>query len=167
MENATKGLMIAGAILIAIVLIGIGVMLVTSAQDVITDGSSQMDETAIQTFNSKFLNYEGAQKGSNINALINNVNTNNLTANREGTHAEKGINVLFDTAIGATNITGNEDTYDTVAATRAKSKINSGRTYYVAIGYSNTGLVNEIGIALVVDNNVTAAAEAAAGLLGK
>jgi len=163
MENATKGLMIAGAILIAIVLIGLGVMLVTQAQDVVGQGGQQFDEITKSTFNSKFINYEGVQNGANIKALINNVNTNNLAAAKEETYLEKGVNVLFDTnSINASikNIMGNVKDYDTVAATRAKSYINSGKTYYVAIGYSTSGLVNEIGI------SATDAATAA-GLLGK
>ena len=160
MENATKGLMIAGAILIAIVLIGIGVMLVTSAQDVIDDSSSEMDRLAVQSFNSKFTNYEGPQKGSNIKALIDNVNTSNLSAANKGTYLEQGVNLLFDSEIGATNIIGNIEDYDTVAATRAKSKINSGQTYYVAIRTAKNGLVCEIGVSKT-------SAEAAADLLGK
>lgn len=160
MENATKGLMIAGAILIAIVLIGIGVMLITQAQGVLDESTTQFDQLTVQTFNSKFVNYEGTQKGSNVKALIDNVNTSNLSAANEDTYLEKGVNVVFDSAIGATNIIGNVEDYDTVAATRAKSKINSGQTYYVAIRTAKTGLVCEIGIS-------QASAEAAADLLGK
>ena len=59
MENATKGLMIAGAILIAIVLIGIGVFLVSQAQGFMDQGGDQFDEMTIMSFNSQFENYSG------------------------------------------------------------------------------------------------------------
>ena len=58
MENATKGLMIAGAILIAIVLIGIGVFLVSQAQGFMGQGGQQFTEMEKKTFNSPIEQYE-------------------------------------------------------------------------------------------------------------
>ena len=148
MENATKGLMIAGAILIAIVLIGIGVFLVSQAQDFMGRGTSEFDDMTKQLFNSPILQYEGTQKGSNVRELINNINSTNMDANREATYAEKGIKVVFESSITSIVIDGTVEDYVSSNATRARSAINTGKTYYVSVGYNNkTGLINVVGIA--------------------
>ena len=95
MENATKGLMIAGAILIAIVLIGIGVFLVSQAQNFMNKGGQTFDDSAVQAFNTKFENYTGQRSGSDIRALITLVNTNNLSAASNGTYLEEGIKLVL------------------------------------------------------------------------
>lgn len=72
MENASKALIIAGAILLSILLISLGIMIYNQAQD--TVNNSGMTEAQITSFNNKFLKYEGtAQKGSVVKSLINEV----------------------------------------------------------------------------------------------
>ena len=83
MENASKALIIAGAILISIVLITLGVVILGQGQEVVN--SSNIDDTAIQSFNQKFTQYEGTNvSGSRVNALINAVIANNTVAKRDG-----------------------------------------------------------------------------------
>ena len=79
MENASKALIIAGAILIAILLISIGIILINSGRDVTSTGTAGMNSQKIQTFNSQFTAYEGTRKGSEIKSLINTVNASNAT----------------------------------------------------------------------------------------
>ncbi|MBQ2917478.1 MAG: hypothetical protein IJE59_04895 [Clostridia bacterium] len=79
MENASKALIIAGAILISILLITIGIILINSGRDVVDTGTSGMTSQKIQTFNSQFTAYEGKRKGSEIRSLINAVNASNAT----------------------------------------------------------------------------------------
>lgn len=147
MENATKGLMIAGAILIAIVLIGIGVFLVSQAQNFMNQGGAQFDEMTKSAFNSPFESYSGRRTGSDVRALINKVNSSNLTAASEGTYLEKGIKVLFSDIDDAVTIDGTVEDYVSANATKSRNAINTGKTYYVSLGYSNkTGLINVIGI---------------------
>ena len=69
MENASKALIIAGAILISILLISVGVMVMNSAGDVTGQAGESMQSAAIQSFNADFLNYEGVQKGSSVRSL--------------------------------------------------------------------------------------------------
>ena len=85
MENATKALIIAGSVLIAIVLIAIGIKILSSTSNV----TKQVDDTSkaleISVFNSQFLQYEGEQNKSQIRALLNlirQVNTNKETKNQ-------------------------------------------------------------------------------------
>lgn len=57
MENATKALLIAGSVLIAILLIAMGVRLFSSTTGTVNSAQSTMDATAITTFNSQFAGY--------------------------------------------------------------------------------------------------------------
>ena len=69
MENASKALIIAGAILISILLISVGVMVMNSANSVTGGAEESMKSAEIQQFNADFLNYEGTRKGSDIRGL--------------------------------------------------------------------------------------------------
>ena len=78
MENASKALIIAGAILIAILLITIGIVLVNSGKDITETGATQVASQNIQAFNSQFTQYEGTIKGSQVKSLIEQVRANNV-----------------------------------------------------------------------------------------
>lgn len=79
MENASKALIIAGAILIAILLISIGIILVNSGKDITETGTAGMSSQKIQTFNSQFTAYEGKKTGSEVRSLISAVQASNAT----------------------------------------------------------------------------------------
>lgn len=79
MENASKALIIAGAILISILLITIGIILINSGRDVVDTGTAGMNNQKIQTFNAQFTAYEGTKKGSEIRNIYNAVNSSNAT----------------------------------------------------------------------------------------
>ena len=106
MENASKALIIAGAILLSILLISLGIMIFTQAQDVVT--GSGMTEAQISSFNQKFLKYEGTKKGTLVKSLIQDVKATN--ANEE---ENDGIMVLVNGVDPTTtaNIINN-NTYD-------------------------------------------------------
>lgn len=78
MENASKALLIAGAILIAILLIGIGMMVFGNISGITGQSQQQMDSMEIQIFNSKFSSYEGTNvSGSNVKQLLNTIVAHN------------------------------------------------------------------------------------------
>lgn len=79
MENASKALIIAGAILISILLITIGIILINSGRDVTDTATTQMSSQKIQTFNAQFTAYEGTKKGSEIKGLTSLVTASNTT----------------------------------------------------------------------------------------
>lgn len=78
MENASKALIIAGAILLAILLISLGIMIFNQAQDTVTN--SGMTEAELTAFNNKFLKYEGKQKGTMVKSMMQDVMANNANA---------------------------------------------------------------------------------------
>ena len=70
MENASKALIIAGAILISIMIISLGVLLFTRMSSS-AKNAANMDEQEIANFNSKITPYLGKSiNGSQVNALI-------------------------------------------------------------------------------------------------
>ena len=78
MENASKALIIAGAILISILLIGLGVYVYTMAQQA-TEGVG-LDSEKAQTQNSKFTAYfSDRASAANVKSLMSAIRTNNIT----------------------------------------------------------------------------------------
>ena len=78
MENASKALLFAAGILIAIILISVAVYIVGMANNTITGVASTMTEMELSSFNSKFTSYAGtAIAGSQIKQLVEAVNSSN------------------------------------------------------------------------------------------
>ena len=89
MENATKALLIAGSILIAILLIAVGVRIFNSTQGTADNAETTMNATEIATFNNKFLKYNGKQSGSQLKSLANEVIAHNANSTRKVSFAGK------------------------------------------------------------------------------
>ena len=78
MENASKALIIAGAILIAIILISIGVMVINNVNKPINQATKQSDAQVIELFNSQFSGYIGSGKSaSSVKTLLTLRETSN------------------------------------------------------------------------------------------
>ena len=80
MENASKALIIAGAILISILLISVGVMVMSSTDEVTGGMEEEMNRAAIEEFNGKFAQYAGDQKGASIKTLMNTMSSSNASS---------------------------------------------------------------------------------------
>lgn len=83
MENASKALIIAGAILVSILLISIGVIIINSTGNMTDQVGTTTDTMAIETFNSQFTNYEGRVSASQVKALVSKVNASNAANGTE------------------------------------------------------------------------------------
>lgn len=83
MENASKALIIAGAILLSILIIAIGMYIYSSAQSQVNNSLTTMDTSEIEGFNSTFTAYEGVQTGSNVKALLQRLIANANTYKEE------------------------------------------------------------------------------------
>ena len=87
MENATKALLIAAAVLVAILIISLGLVVYNKASETVS--SVDMSSQEIQTFNEQFLKYAGKNKrGTEVNALLKTAVNNNLTENSKGNTAK-------------------------------------------------------------------------------
>ena len=80
MENASKALIIAGAILIAILLISVGLVVFNSTKGV-TDQAGELGRTmTAEVFNSQFTQYFGDRvRGSTVRELINRIDVYNAS----------------------------------------------------------------------------------------
>ena len=138
MENASKALIIAGAILLAILIISLGIMIFNQASGVVNNNA--MDEVEISAFNQKFTQYEGINvRGAQVNALLNAVIQNNV-ANTEDDSKQVSVTVK-DTAEwqGETKPSGK--------IKNSTTKAKTGKTYQVTCGLSQkTGLVESVTI---------------------
>ena len=83
MENASKALIIAGAILLSILIIAIGIFIFNGANSTITDSMTSMSTQEIEAFNNQFLSYDGSQSGSNVKKLIERLIANSNTYQTE------------------------------------------------------------------------------------
>lgn len=134
MENASKALLIAGAILIAIVLITLGVLILGKGQEVAKE--ADMSATEISAFNAKFTQFEGDRvRGTVVKQLYREVLQHNLVND-----AGKQVTINGNgTSVGTLN--GGDQ------ALPAAGIGDAGRVYVVSLNYNTaTGLVQSIDI---------------------
>ncbi len=94
MENASKALIIAGAILVSIMIVSLGVMLFNRMGGTAKE-MANMDKQEIAAFNSKITPYLGQNiSGSQVNALIQYVISNDLSCVQSG-ETFKAIKITF------------------------------------------------------------------------
>lgn len=126
MENASKALIIAGAILLSILIIALGVFVFNQAKSAM--GNVNLSDQEIAAFNSKFDSYEGKQKGSAVKSLVSAVKNYNKTVESEYV----GID-----STGATNkpkdFATTEPTYPT--------DILAGKLYTISFDYNKAGQI--------------------------
>ena len=130
MENASKALIIAGAILLAILIIGLGVYIYRQAAGVIDTGT--MDQLVVSQFNAQFEPYLGNNvSGSNVKQLIKIIDASN--------RAKEDLPVTFKV----------DDQPDNDSST-----IKSGNTYKVVEGSkNNAGYIEKITIIKNADDS--------------
>ena len=134
MENASKALIIAGAILLAILIIGLGVYIYRQAAGVIDTGT--MDQLVVSQFNAQFEPYLGNNvSGSNVKQLIKIIKASN--------RAKEDLTVTF--IVKVRNIEYNND----------DSEIKSGNTYKVESSSegNKAGYIEKITIIENVDDS--------------
>lgn len=145
MENASKALIIAGAILLSIAIIGVGMFVYNSVSETIT-GAADMSQDEINTYNQTFANYEGVKNGSQVKQLCDQIRTHN-----NGTQDDPSllITLVEGTAVDAEGPSAIGATGTTTAEINAiRNKILSGRQYTVSLGYDSVGRITQVGVQL-------------------
>ena len=80
MENVSRALIMAGAILIALLIISLGVFVFTKASSTVS--KSQLNSQSARSHNSSFESYFGNDVSSaDVKSLLSQVRTNNMSAN--------------------------------------------------------------------------------------
>lgn len=165
MENASKALIIAGAILLSILIIAIGIYVYNQANSTITSSMSSMNTQEREAFNNQFTSYQGIQTGSQVKALLTRV-ASNLNTYKD--QAEKVPTVILytkndtDTAISSVTkntLSGNhykatgEATNYTKDVSSIRNKILDKHSYSVNFRFGQSGLVMGIAIGDVTNMN--------------
>lgn len=135
MENATKALLIAAAVLITILIISLGVVIYNKASE--SMGSMDMSAQEAQAFNDQFLKYNGTGKrGAEVNALLNTVLNNNMSeVQKNGATSEKIVSITGSSGAAVDQSTG------------TMTKVDAAKVYTITVKINPaTSLVNEIEI---------------------
>ena len=146
MENASKALIIAGAILLSILLISMGIIVFRNASSTIN--SADMSETEVQTFNGKFTPYLGTNITANqVYTLCESVQTSNQSEKTNGTKRYVKVSVTADAAKGVTAATygvSGANTADADVKSVNVTKVPSSQTYEVKVSKYNGSIIQEI-----------------------
>ena len=134
MENASKALIIAGAILLAIAIIGVGMLVFSNARDAISDTGMTQEQVAV--YNQTFTNYQGTQRGSNVKTMCNTIVTHNLTAE----DASEKVQVIFGSNAGDVDASAVNEANTTTQHINdiRDDDIKSGVSYEISFGYDST-----------------------------
>lgn len=142
MENASKALIIAGAILISIILVGIGAFIVTNMQGTVDTTVSGMSAQEKQVFNSKFESYEGNQTPSSVKALITTTMAHNVS------DPDRAVTIASTSSATPATAFAQAASSTQPLLSGLRTKVNSGKKYAVTLTYSGTtGLITAIAIA--------------------
>ena len=130
MENASKALIIAGAILLSIIIISLGIMVVNNARNQI--GGQNLNKEQIQTFNAQWENYVGNTKtASEVRAMITSMIANNAA------ESQSGENRWVSLTNGKTAVSKVATKQPTITVPSLSSAV----TYTVVAGYGTNGLI--------------------------
>lgn len=138
MENASKALIIAGAILISILIIAIGMYIYTNSESSIRNATSQMSTQEKSAFNQTWYTYEGNQLGSNCRTLIAQIISSNSTNVNEA-------GKLISLKVEGEKVTPEVNSIKSDEMTELRNTIDLRHTYKVTTNQNEeTGLVDEI-----------------------
>ena len=146
MENASKALIIAGAILLSILLITLGIMVMRNAQGTIDDAN--LDSETIQTSNNKITQYCGNNKSATeMNALMDAIASHNGAQKKLVSSKQHFISVDTSGVSDSKYVT----TKAAITITSATSSISyprfsEGTTFTATYTTDATGYVNKVTI---------------------
>ena len=98
MENATKALLIAATVLVAILIISLGIYIVTSSGETIDSSRNSMTELEIKTFNQRFTSFEGKRKSNaQVLQLLKTIQSSNSSNDNQIAVKLVGLGQVVDT----------------------------------------------------------------------
>ena len=144
MENASKALIIAGAILLSIAIIGIGMYVYQMAAGTLE--KTNLSAQQVTAYNADFDKYEGKQMGSTVRGLVDVIRNHNAYDD------DLSHQIIF--SVG-TALDGGTVADDNAAGTTSsdlstlKSQISAGGRYNITFQYTSGGLIKKIDATLV------------------
>lgn len=149
MENASKALIIAGAIILSVLLIVLGMYFYNQSSATKESAGSKMSELEIQEFNSEFENYVGTGKTYNqVVSMLNSIKAKNVQNDSDVTkQVEVVTNAEGTNQSKASSKDGRTSTTVLKTITDAEKYVKQGKKYTISVGYdTTTSLVYQIGI---------------------
>lgn len=142
MENASKALIIAASVIVAIILVAMGTNILYKSRDLAD--TTALDSTEITMFNQKFERFAGKQNGSNVKSLLSFA-ISNASTNKDEPSKLPSFDGVGSVA-GGTSASGDKNiqTYINGISNDIRKNINSTATYDVELEYSANGLISKI-----------------------
>lgn len=100
MDNASKALIMAGAILISVAIVGIGIYIFSAANSMTNDAVSSMETTQVQMFNNQFYQYAAQDSrilGTRALELYNHAVSVKITPNTKPDEMRKKYLIHYET----------------------------------------------------------------------
>ena len=145
MENASKALIIAGAILLSILLISLGILVYNNAKGTIQDAN--LDSEEAQTFNTKISQYCGTKKSAiDMNSLMDAIAASNCAQNKLAQAERHYISVKTENSAGGYITGGGTITVDATSAASGVTypSFNTGTTYTATYKTGADGYINYV-----------------------
>ena len=101
MENASKALIIAGAILLSILIIALGIYVFNMAKG--ATNTNSLDELEISQFNQLFTTYDGKLMGNNVTSLMDKL-VSNASTNKDSDDSLPDL-IYIETRTGTSALT--------------------------------------------------------------
>ncbi len=142
MENASKALIIAGSIILAVLIIVLGMYFYNQAVGI--GKNINMTEYELQAYNSKFINYEGKASGTKARELCDVMKQHNIV---NSTNKGNGVFAYYNAA------TENTSNFTAIIADsslnsqidKVKGLLKTGKFYEIIMIYDNQkGIISAI-----------------------
>lgn len=152
MENASKALIIAGAILLSILLISLGIMVYNNAKGTISDAN--IDQETIQAFNTKISQYCGSGKnGTTMNSLMEAIAASNGAQKGKSdqhyiSYDVSGASDGVTTAAGGTTPYTINVTSGSMASTVSYPTFDNEHTYKASYTTDSKGYINKVTVTI-------------------
>ena len=148
MENASKALIIAGAILLSVLIVSLGIIVFSNARTTI-NSSADMSDTEVEAFNGKFSSFIGTNITANqVYTLCDKVQTSNQAELKNGTKRYVQVTITQNPAKGiAANVTyGATAVNSTAEALKSKNidRLPSSQNYTVKVTTYDGSRINAI-----------------------
>ena len=150
MENASKALIIAGAILLSILLISLGIRIFNNAKG--AANNANIDSKQAQAFNEKISQYCGDDKSASaMNSLMNVIAASNgAQSGKDNPHPIKvtydGKNYGYEMKNGSMQLAGTFRSRFVTTTTKEYPFFDSGKTYDATYTYAEDGYINVVNI---------------------
>lgn len=154
MENSSKALIIAGAIIIGVLIIAVAMFVYNSSSLTINEYMTVMSTSEIEAYNVEYTMYDGEQTGTNIKALLRKI-ISKVNLNKDETTQIPGV--YFENFKDGKKINSglpkNGDSSDYLEKLQAiQSSVDTKHKYWIEVNYQTNGLIDYINISYDSNN---------------